>query len=385
MLGYDKQRRHHYFHFLEVKRWGKLKWVEDEALEKLITALNPRYEPTNLFVSIGLFILTCIIISAGIGFAALIFIDVIDSNSSWFLSLIGALLLLFVLQKFVINERHQFRSGADEATLYSSLLFFHLTFFLLFENLFDSTLFISSFYFILLGVPAYIYKDRLLTAGAYLSLFALVFFSAYNIGGIMTLLIPFLLLGLSFFGFKLSDKKINASTDHASEQCWEVVNWISIAMFYTGGNYLVVMELSQELGLADAFPVFVRIIFMILTAAIPLSYIYFGLIKRNLALLNIGLIAVALSVMTVRYYHSIMPIEYALILGGAIILGIVWLALKFWQEDKLGVTAKADEDLDSGLKIESLVLDQTFGKIDSTNTFSGEGGRFGGGGASGNF
>uniref|UniRef100_UPI00404B2C4F hypothetical protein n=1 Tax=Fulvivirga sp. TaxID=1931237 RepID=UPI00404B2C4F len=87
----------------------------------------------------------------------------------------------------------------------------------------------------------------------------------------------------------------------------------------------------------------------------------------------------------VRYYHSIMPIEYALILGGAIILGIVWLALKFWQEDKLGVTTKADEDLDSGLKIESLVLDQTFGKIDSTNTFSGEGGKFGGGGASGNF
>ncbi|MTI39596.1 hypothetical protein [Fulvivirga lutimaris] len=385
MLGYDKQRRDNYFHFLEVKRWGKLKWIDDEALDKLITALSPRYEPTNLFVSIGLFILTCIIISAGVGFASLIFIEVIDSNSGWFLSLVGALILLFVLQKFVINEKHQFGSGADEATLYSCLGFFHLTFILLFENLFDSALFISIFYFILLGVPAFIYKDRLLTAGAHLALFAVVFFLAYNIGGIMTLLIPFLLMGLSFFGFTFSEKRIVSSTDQATEQCWEVINWISIAMFYLSGNYLVVMELSKELGLADAFPFFVKILFMILTAAIPIAYIYFGLIIRNLALLNIGLIAVALSVMTVRYYHEVMPIEYALILGGAIILGIVWLALRFWKEDKLGVTAKADEDLDSGLKIESLVLDQTFGKIDSTNTFSGEGGKFGGGGASGNF
>lgn len=385
MLGYDNQRRNNYFHFLEVKRWNKLKWIDEAALEKLVASLMPRYEPTNLFVSIGLFILTCIIISAGVGFAALIFIDIIDSNSGWLLSLLGALALLFVLQKFVINEKHQFGSGADEATLYSSLVFFHLAFLLLFESLFDSPLSISIFYSVLLGVPAFLYRDRLLTAAAFLSVYAIIFFLAYNIGGIMTLLIPFLLMCLSFFGYRISERKIEKSTDQASEQCWEVINWISIAMFYVSGNYLVVMELSKELGLADAFPFFVKIIFMLLTGTIPLAYIYFGLIKRKLALLNAGLIAVALSLMTIRYYHEMMPIEYALILGGVIILAIVWLALKYWQEDKLGITAKADEELDSGLKIESLVLDQTFGKIDSTSTYSGDGGKFGGGGASGGF
>lgn len=385
MLGYDKQRRDHYFHFLEVKRWAKLKWINEQVLEQLNSALKPKYEPTNLFVSIGLFILTCIIISAGIGFASLILIEAIDSSSAWFLSLLAAIILLLILQKFVIGEKHQFGSGADEAALYSSLLFFHLAFLLLFERLLDEPLIFCIFYVLLLGVPAFIYKDRLLTAGAYLSVYGVVFFAAYKLGGFMTLLIPFLLMGFSYLGFRTSEKKISDSSDYASEHCWEVVNWISIAMFYVGGNYLVVMELSKELGLADAFPFVVKVIFMILTALIPIAYIYFGLLKRNLAMLNVGLIAVALSIMTVRYYHQIMPIEYALILGGIAILAIVWLALNYWKEDKMGITANPDEDVDSGLKIESLVLDQTFGKVDSTNTYSGEGGKFGGGGASGNF
>ena len=385
MLGYNKERRNNYFHFLEIKKWVKLNWIDEITFEKINETLRPRYEQTHLFVGIGLFMLTCIIISAGIGFAALIFSDIIDSDSIWIPSVLASLALLFILQKYVIQEKQQFASGADEATLYASLLFFTISFFLLFDNGIDEPLVVFIYYFFLFGLPAYFYKDRLLTACASFSLYAVVFFTAFKLGGFMTLFIPFLLMGFAAGSFKFSLNKLASSDNSASEKCWEVVHWISIAVFYLGGNYLVVMELSTTLDLADAFPLFVKIIFIILTALIPIGYIYFGLKKRNLALLNIGLIAVTASIMTARYYHQVMPIEYELILGGVILLGIVWFALKYWKEDKMGITIKPDADLDSGLKIESLVLDQTFGKIEGTSTFSGDGGKFGGGGASGNF
>lgn len=385
MFGYNKERRNNYFHFLEIKRWVKLNWIDDKTFENINESLKPKYEQTNLFIEIGLFILTFVIISAGVGFAALLFSDLLDSKSVWFLSFLASMSLLFILQKYLINEKQQFASGADEATLYASLLFFALSFFLLFENLFDEPLAVFIFHFFLFGMPAYIYKDRLLTACASFSLDAIVFFAAYNLGGFMTLFIPFLLMGVAAGSYKISSAKIDSSDDNATEQCWEVVNWISMVVFYLGGNYLVIMELSKSLDLADTFPLFINIIFMILTALIPLGYIFYGLKKKKLAMLNLGMAAVALSIMTLRYYHEILAIEYELIIVGIAILGIAWLAVKYWEEDRMGITAKPDEDLDSELKIESLVLDETFGKIDSTQSFSGDGGKFGGGGASGNF
>jgi hypothetical protein len=386
MLGYNKQKRANFFHIEVVEKWRNRKWITDQEFKNLSDKLMPRYEHSNIFVNIGLFILTVIIISAGLGLIVLLFHDAIDFDNFWFSSLLTASLLFFLLQKFVIGDKNQFRTGADDAMLYASMLFAFGFFFFLFEDsIFDSGISVSLFFIIFFGVPAVIYLDRLLTAMTVFSLLAFLFFLLFKLGNTAAMFIPFVMMVISAAGYFISTKKMLTAKNKAIEECIEIIYWISIGVFYLSGNYWVVIELSNELGLGSAFPLPIQLFLYAFTIVVPLLYIYFGLKRKEMSLLNAGLGAVAISVLTIRYYHQLLSIEYALILGGMVLLGVAYAAMKYWAIERNGITLEPDEDVDSGLKLESLIIAESFGKSEVDSGFEGQGGEFGGGGASGDF
>ena len=386
MPGYNKQKRANFFHIEVVEKWKNKKWITDPEFDSLSGKLIPRYEHSNIFVNIGLFILTAIIISAGLGFMGLLFNEVIDFDNFWFSSLLTATLLLFLLQKIVIDGKNQFRTGADDAMLYASMLFAFGFFFFLFEqSIFESEISVSLFCIFFFGTPAFLYLDRLLTTMTVFSFLALLFFLLFKLGNTAAMFIPFVMMIISAAGYFISTKKMQTAKNKAIEECIQIIYWISIGVFYLSGNYWVVIELSHELGLGSAFPLPIQLFLYAFTILVPIMYIYFGLKRKEMSLLNAGLGTVAISVLTIRYYHHYLSIEYALILGGLVLLGIAYAAMKYWVNERDGITLEPDEDVDSGLKLESLIIAESFGKSEVDSGFEGQGGEFGGGGASGDF
>lgn len=386
MLGYNKQKQANYFHFIELSKWKKRNWISEEAFGELIEKINPRYKQTNIFLNIGLFLLTSVIVSSSVGLLSLFTFELFDFENIWFPSLLAGSLMILALQRIVIDDKDQFRTGADDATLYYALGFFFTALFVLLEaHLFQEDLFISGFFVICFAVPAYIYTDRLLSAAATISLVAFIIILFFKLGTGVALFLPFILMISSALGYLITHKNIRTSKSVAIQECLEVINWLSISLFYCAGNYLVVTELGKTLGLESSFPLVIQWFFYFFTVAIPISYIYFGLRRKELALINIGLLALAIGVYTLGHYHYTMSIELALIGGGAFLIAVAWVALKYWSTDKAGISVKPDESTSDGMIIESLVINQTFSNSGTDSSFSGEGGEFGGGGASGSF
>ncbi|MEQ8925366.1 MAG: hypothetical protein RLO81_06100 [Fulvivirga sp.] len=385
MLGYDKIRQANYFHKIhlnELKNEGLVSNEEHSVIEK---NMGPAYNTTNIFVNIGLFILTYVIVSSALGFLGLLLSDVISEQNGWVFSLIVAVGLLFFLQKVIIDDRKNFRSGIDDALLYGGIGFLCLAFFILFETVFFNDPLKSCLFFIpLLGLPAKIYQDRLLYGLTLFSIYSVFFLLFHKLGGVFLLLIPFGLMLLSFIFYRFSTTKASKVEFEADQECWEVIQWISIIVFYLSGNIFVVTELSTELGLVDAFPKAIKLFFYGFTIVIPLLYIFHGLKNKKLIFLNLGLALIAVGVFSIKYYHNLMSLELALLLGGIALLAVAYSAMRYFKNGKWNITTEPDNNLTDGLNLESIVIDQTLSKVGDIDTkFKGEGGKFGGGGASG--
>ena len=104
--------------------------------------------------------------------------------------------------------------------------------------------------------------------------------------------------------------------------------------------------------------------------------------------MRVGLLLIAAMIFTIRYYHSIVPYEVAMSIGGTVLLILSYALISYLKQPKFGFTYSElnKEHKDEKSLIESLVIAETFGqqtKPAETTKFGG--GSFGGGGAGGEF
>jgi len=129
-------------------------------------------------------------------------------------------------------------------------------------------------------------------------------------------------------------------------------------------------------------------LFWFLTFIIPCFYVLWGLQKKDVLLLRVGLLLVAAIVFTIRFYYTVLPIEVVMTLIGLILIGIAYAVTQYLKEPKYGFTfaASTDKYLFDKINVEAIVIAETFTAvqpIDNNTSFGG--GSFGGGGASGDF
>ncbi|MBK6634698.1 MAG: hypothetical protein IPG38_10605 [Chitinophagaceae bacterium] len=160
--------------------------------------------------------------------------------------------------------------------------------------------------------------------------------------------------------------------------------------FYAAANYYVVREMSNSmfnLGLKENESIPFGWLFWIFTILIPLVYILGGVQKKDAVLLRVGLIAVAAIVFTVRYYHTVLPVEIVMLLGGIILITVSYALTKWLVQPKNGFTSAeiSKRYIIDKMNIEALVIAETFGSNLPANDSKFGGGSFGGGGASGEY
>lgn len=357
---------------------------------KAITTAHPvnLYTP-NPMIRVGLFILTCIIVCFSLGLLTLMMLGMVKNERN--ISGIGifAGLLCYGALELFVRAKNLFRAGVDDALLWSALLLLCVS--IGFAGLNDNKVYPLVVFLITLTATLR-FADMMVAGVSYLALLSAIFYQTVLLGNGGKIVVPFIMISISLGIYVLVRRWMKNKVFRHYQNCLTVVSVLSLATLYLAGNYYVVRELSNMLfdlehvenpGIPGGW------FFWIWTTVVPLIYIALGIRSKDAILLRTGMILIAAIVFTVRYYHHIMPLETAMVVGGLLLTAGAWALIRYLKTPRNGFTYAAPEDpsLADKLKIESLVIAQTYtpgstGPV--TNTQFG-GGSGGGGGASGEY
>jgi len=382
----------------KAKQWYARNFISDAQMATIQKKYHTDFYNPNLFVKIGLFIFTSIAVSAALGFYTLFCFTAsngLELSDSFpiFTCVFFAALCIGGLELFIRNKLI-YRSGVDEALLYSALGFILSG--ILFSIDDDSTngMLVTSILFLPFLVAASIrYIDTIASIFTVLCVYTLFFLFLLKLGDIAKLIMPFALMILSAAIYVIAKKQKQKAFLLPWKNCLIAAECIAMIVFYLSCNYYVIRESSieffdMELAIGEDIPL--AFVFYFLTASVPLLYVFMGLKNKDKISLWIGLLLVAIAVLTFKYYFSLGHPEITLTIAGIIMIMVAYFSIRYLKTDKHGITFKEDIDEDNFLKThaEALLVAQSFSQQVHTpqqpeNNLGG--GNFGGAGSGDKF
>ena len=340
----------------------------------------------NLFIRIGLFILTAVILLFGFGLFSLLFLNSI-------VKAIGGMAIFFAFisyaaLEYMVREKKHFRSGVDDALLWISACSFFggVSYLTNAGELANCTI---VFFITLYGSLRF--GDKLMSLVLYISLLGIIFFACIKMGASAKQVVPFVMMAISVIVYGLVKKTMGEEIIRLYNNCLQIISIGALLSFYVACNYFVVRELSNalfDLNLAKNESIPFGWLFWIFTFVIPFFYIALGILKKDFVLIRVGLLLVAAIVITVRNYFPIASIEVIMTESGIILLVISYSLTLYLKNPRFGFTKLelAFDDTKGAIQIESLLVAETFASPSvATNGTKFGGGSFGGGGASSDF
>jgi hypothetical protein len=360
--------------------WFFRKLINDQQRQAAHDAMPVGFHQSNVFVKIGLFLFTCIVSSASLGFVSLFLFEIFSESQFGFavISLIYGFVFLYFLE-FFIKKNNFYRSGVDNALLYAMLSAFFSAF-IGFTN-YDLPTWIYCIIALIILLPALLrYADPMVAIVVYVSWIILWFvvITQYPIGKII---IPFVIMLVSAISYFLIIFWKNKEQNSYYDECQSIIEILALSSFYLGANYLIVREGNALLNnLSTSIQIDFAPLFYFFSAAIPIFYIARGLIKHNRPMLIVGIVAAGFSIFTYRFYFSILPLQWALAIGGVLLVGICIWAIKLLKIPKYGLTSEA-AGTNEFKNLEAFIVNQAMQQPSQTTKTDFGKGDFGGGGA----
>lgn len=377
--------------------WYTHKLIPESHYSKIISHYRTDFYTPNVFVKIGLFIFVVFILLATMGIYSLFFSSFYSSHNNAFFIFTCLLFSIacFVVLELLIKEKKVYRAGADEALLYSGLLFLATAVYLVMDNITSPSVLL---YAIAISPFIYVavlrYADRLITLVFLGCLYIIFFLLVLKLGAFAKVMMPFALMLLSG-AIYVQLKKLNRHPDlFYWKWCMVVGEFFTLVLFYVSCNYYVIRESSSLLFnmlLADGQDIPLAWLFYLLTAMVPLLYIYFGLKRKDKTLLWSGLWLLVFAVFTFRYYFDLGHPEVTLTVCGLILMAIAYFAIQYLKTPRHGLTFKEELDEHPTFKSNAeamIVMEgfaQTTGNPVTSNTIDFGGGASGGGGSEGSY
>jgi hypothetical protein len=348
----------------------------------------------NIFVRIGLFVLTVILVNAALGLFSMFFIvlNTTPGVISGFAIFYGIIIMAGL--ELAIANKKTFRAGIDDGLLYLGIgsLVFGISF--LFSDAIDRTdneLLVYS----LLALPFFVgaairYLDNVMMICAFICLNLFIFSILIKLGNFGKAAAPFVIMASSACIYFIARKYLEKEFLHFWKQNLKVLQFLALITFYFAGNYFVVRELSIEmfdLSLQEGQDIPFGFIFHLTTVLVPILYLYFGGKLKDRIIFWSGLFTIVLSALTFKYYYSLGHHSVSLTIGGLAIALVTWYAIRYFSPSRAGITSEKEDELISS-DAEALVQTFSFSQkpevVSTGNTELG-GGEFGGGGAGGNY
>ncbi|GAA3924728.1 hypothetical protein [Hymenobacter algoricola] len=388
-----------------ARRWGKTGLLSSEQVGSIRQAFPSDFYEPHLFVKIALFLFTCF---AVVTVSGLVFLLLSEGSYSGSQNREGRLLLGCLLSgggaigllEVLIRSNQLYRSGVDNALLYVALGYFVAVlafgYSLALPGSLDPELLLARGLLGWLLLPGLLlllaavvrYADPLVGAlsfGLYLTTVAVLLLQ-FSSG---KALLPFGLMLASAGGYQLVGLLSRRPDYLYYRTCLRTVKVLALAGFYLAGNYLVVREANALLhGLPSSVQISFAPLFYLFTGALPLLYLYQGLRRHDRILLHTGLLTLAFSLYTYRFYRAVLPPEVALALGGAVLILLAGAAMRYLRPARYGLTAEpTDQPAFSVPELESVVMSHVTETSMQPHEpgFRFGGGSSGGGGAEGRY
>jgi len=359
--------------------------IEKEELEAVYKKFPVGFYSPNVFIGMGLLLLTILILFFSFGLLALMF----ESSSERTFGLLAFFfaVISYTVLEFMARVKNHYSSGVDEGLLWMASIAVFSGSLLLFDN---GPLANSAIIFVISLYGSLRYADRLMATLLYGSFIAILFYSCIEMGNAGKTIVPFLVMAASLISYMLVHAAKAKQLFINYKNCLTMIEITSLVSLYAAGNYFVVRELSNEmfhLNLAAASSIPFGWLFWIFSAIIPVIYILRGIQQKDAILIRVGLLLIAAIVFTVRYYYMLLPLETIMTIAGVLILATAYTLVKWLHEPVHGFTSRliSSKNETGKLQVESLIIAQTFKPGTDIPDSKFGGGSFGGGGASGDY
>jgi len=359
-------------------------FISKEELQHIKLKYPVQFYTPNIFIRIGLFILTGIILSFSFSLFSMPFLG--SFENAWKGLMLFFALVTYAVLEFIVQSNKHYKSGVDDALLwnFAGMLFGSISLML------DAGALTNSLLIFLISLFCSIrFADRIMSVVVFLSFLAILFFLFTDHLGISKAIIPFVLMAASAAVYYLMQSLEKKEGLKNYVHCFTIISIASLLSFYAAGNYYVVREVNNAMfHLTGDGSLPFGWMFWILTVLVPILYIARGIQKKDAIFLRVGLLLIAAMIFTIRYYYSIVPHEVAMTIAGSILLILSYGLINYLKQPKFGFTYAElnKENKMEKLQIESLIIAETFGQqTKPTETTKFGGGSFGGGGAGGEF
>ena len=340
------------------------------------------YSP-NIFVAVGLGLLTLLVVMAAGGLGALLF-------GSFFRT--GTLFLLFgvlcyVALEIMCGKKNHKDSGVD-IVLMAAVATCMAGGLELFFTPSQEDIFLSFFLLLIFSWFTYRFVDVISGIAAFLSLLVFVFNTYTALGEFTIFSFPFVLMAISALSYYVSEKKTKQNSYFIYYPIFRAIKIVSLFAFYGAGNYYVVESIIHNNYLLTAHSALsFGWFFWLWTFAVPIVYLFVGIKRKDILFLRTGALFIAISIVTFKYYHTIIPIDVALLIAGVILVPLSYILMQFLKNGKYGFVYNAEAVTSSRMEdLEAFALSQLAmppQAPEETTKFGG--GNFGGAGSGSNY
>lgn len=388
MTAYDKEELDDLILIEEAASLYSAGFIDKNQKDRIKSELTAFRMQNNILVRLGFFLLGSFLYLSICGAISLLGL----SGEQFFFSICCYIFALvgFVGAELLANLKY-YRHGLDDAFVLGSIL-----------NLGIAVAITTEGYELIIAIfvafKSFLLYRRYLNLPALLvfcvASAAVLFFGLLELGEIGKMILPFVTLLFSAGFYFFTKKNIQKLTETYHYNGLLFANSFCLILFYLSCNYLVVRELSVTLmdnPIAEGKDIPFAFFFYAFTLIVPFVYLVQALKTKDRILLWISFLAIGFSIYTIRFYHSVLPIEVALTLGGIVLFAIAYFSIKKLKDKESGLTFKPDRLNSSNpfLNMETLIVASAFGvkpeakPEDSPMDFGGGG--FSGGGSEGTF
>lgn len=354
--------------------------ISKESLAKINESYSCKLYTPNFFISIVLGIVTVIAVIFT-GFLIWLLTNATSSTGITFICLLLTL-ISYVLLEWMVKRKKYFNAGVDNALMLLVLGFLAGAILGSVDNpswiFFNGLLMIVSLWLCIRFADSFM----AIISGSFFLVFCFLLF--LQTGNAAIIYFPFGMLGvIAILYFAIA--KLKKHVSFVYEKCISVLTVFLLLAFYAAGNYWVISEL-QSVSYTTQAPFAFGWLFWILTYVIPIIYIAYGILKKDLLHIRSGIILVAATVFTYKYYHDLLPLELEMLLAGLLLVVISYSLIKWLSPARNGFTSETTSAQPAWKNVEALIIAETMGGDkpgEPDQIFAGGSG--GGGGATGDF
>ena len=362
------------------------KQMLDKTVYENILSSFPHYlySPTLFLRFVGIVITLIGSVFAG-GFVGLL----ISFSNYRVMSLFNGILSILVLELGIKNNKI-YNAGTDNVLQLIAVSCFSA--FLIADFISPGNNAITYFVIMLLCTAcSFRYIDAFMALLANLSAVVFVVLVCFKIGNTGKMIAPLIVFLFSVCEYYILKNILAKNEVFIYKKVFRHVSTLSLLLIYSSLNYYVVCELNNMINNTHNTTIPFGILFWIATFSIPVLYIYRSIVLKNKTLLLTGIGCLVVSFISFRYYHTLLPIEWALFIVGILLILTGYLLIKFLEEPKNGFASQnIYQQTNKNTMLEAMIAAQVAASANASidkpqNGTEFGGGSGGGGGASGGF